>query len=490
MLFDAGDRASIRLTSSVPGTGGHLRERPEDFIVEELPLYEPSGEGEHLYLFVEKRNFSTMQMIHVLARHFGVPKRAVGVAGLKDRCAVTRQLVSVHMPGRSERDVPVFEHDSIRILWTDRHVNKLRRGHLAGNRFVIRIRGVDAFSARHASKTLSMLAGSGVPNRLGEQRFGYARNNHLIGRAMLLGAWREACDLLLGPTDGSVASQARAREAYSEGDLLGALAVMPRSAVVERHALRTLVDSGDHRRAVMHLETRQREFYVTAFQSAVFNAVLDRRLAEGTFDRLLVGDLAMLTERRAVFAVDEDVLADAETARRMGSLEIGPSGPMWGRQMSRAGGVVDALEVEALVATGVEPGLFDRREENPLRDVPGERRPMRVPVTMWEVEGGADEFGSYVRCAFDLPRGSFATVVMDEVMKSAGAAGAADDEGDGDGDEVGGGFGRVGSIRSGVAEIGRGVESGFGGESGGDSGGDGGGGGGMFEPPDAGLRLT
>src|SRR5690606_17358918 len=121
------------LTAAIPGAGGRLKVRPEDFLVEEIPAYEPSGEGEHIYLFVEKRNHSTMHVVRLLADHFGVRRDAVGFAGLKDKFAVTRQLFSVHVPGRRPSDFPAFERPGIVVHWADLHANKLRRGHLKGN---------------------------------------------------------------------------------------------------------------------------------------------------------------------------------------------------------------------------------------------------------------------------------------------------------------------------------------------------------------------
>ncbi len=143
------------MTADIPGVGGVLRERPEDFFVEELPLYEPCGSGEHIYLFVEKRNMSTVHMIRLLARHFGVNEDVVGYAGLKDKRAVTRQLISVQVPGKKPSDFPPFVHERVTVHWMDLHTNKLRQGHLAGNRFVVWIRGVEPTKAVHAHRYCS-----------------------------------------------------------------------------------------------------------------------------------------------------------------------------------------------------------------------------------------------------------------------------------------------------------------------------------------------
>ena len=128
------------LTADLPGTGGLIKETPEDFFVEELPLYLPCGEGEHLYLTVEKKGLTTFELLQRLAGALGVRERDFGYAGLKDARATTRQTVSV--PGVSAEQALALTIPGVRILAAKRHRNKLRTGHLAGNRFAIRIREV------------------------------------------------------------------------------------------------------------------------------------------------------------------------------------------------------------------------------------------------------------------------------------------------------------------------------------------------------------
>ncbi|WP_432822691.1 tRNA pseudouridine(13) synthase TruD, partial [Trichloromonas sp.] len=131
---------SSYLTATVPGTGGTIKESPEDFLVEEIPLYPPCGEGEHLYLLVEKEGVSTHDMLHRLAKALKVKEREIGYAGLKDAKARTRQTVSI--TGVKPEQVKALEFEDIRILDARFHGNKLRLGHLAGNRFTIRLRRV------------------------------------------------------------------------------------------------------------------------------------------------------------------------------------------------------------------------------------------------------------------------------------------------------------------------------------------------------------
>lgn len=415
-------RPSVYLTADVPPVGGRIKERPEDFLVEEIPLYEPQGSGEHLYMLVEKRNLSTTQMVSIIAHHFGVGREAVGFAGMKDKRAVTRQLVSVHLPGRKREGMTPLQQERLTVLWTDWHANKLRPGHLAGNRFIIRIRGVDATKAVHAHRVLSRLEKTGVPNRAGEQRFGYMARNHEIGRALLLGDHRGALDQLLGPGDLAPPWQVEARRLYAERKYAEARDLYPRVARTERRALAVLARGDGPKRAIDDMDPLQRRYFITAFQSAVFNSVLEERLAAGTLACVEEGDLAWKHDNGAVFPVTAEELEGergAELRGRLERLEVSPSGPMWGADMTRAGGAVGERELAALKATGVTPETMDeyRQRTGDRMAAEGARKPLRVPLMYPDVEGGVDEHGHYIRCTFELPRGAFATVVMREVMK-------------------------------------------------------------------------
>lgn len=418
------------LTNGIPGTGGVLKQRPEDFLVEEIPAYEPCGEGEHLYLFVEKTNHATMHVIRLLAEHFGVRRDAVGVAGLKDKVAVTRQLFSIHLPGRRAEEFPALQREGVVIHWMDRHTNKLRRGHLAGNRFIIRVRGVQPTAVVHAHRSLSRLAAVGAPNRVGEQRFGVMRNNHLVGRALVLGDYQRVLDELLGPSARFPGAQDEARALYAQGRYAEAMERFPRSLHTERRVLAALARGAKPRGAVGSIERMIRSFYFTALQSAVFNSVLDERLkarGESGISTLCEGDLAFKHDSGAVFRVTPEMLSEGSEeaaalnrrvrGERAGEFEVSPSGPMWGHRMMRAEGSVDESELAALAAYGLTPEDLAKFAEREWDPEPGERRPLRVRVSQPDVESGVDEHGPYLKCVFELPRGSFATTVMREIMK-------------------------------------------------------------------------
>jgi len=418
------------ITPDLPGIGGSIKAREEDFLVEEQPRYQPCGEGEHCYLFIEKRGLSTQDAVAIVARHFRVPRRAIGFAGMKDRRAITRQVVSIHTPGCTIDDFPMLQHPRLSVLWADMHTNKLRLGHLRGNRFSVKVRGVRMTQVLGARAILERLARFGVPNFAGEQRFGVRLNNHILGRHMLREDYQALLDELLGPDPDFPHLNAEARALYAAGDFRAALNAYPIGCRYECAALNALLKGPNLQKAFEAIDATQRRFWCSAFQSAVFNRVLTRRL-EGDparLDALAEGDLAWKHDNGAVFAVDAPTLADPSTGERLAKGEISPSGPVWGASMTQASGEVGALERRLLDETGVTPEALDLFARRMGQMMGGARRPLRVPVLFPEIDAGLDEHGEYVRCAFELPPGAYATIVMREVMKNDGAGDEEDDE--------------------------------------------------------------
>lgn len=229
-MIDLSPRPLPLLTHDLPGTGGFAKMTPEDFVVEELPAYLPSGEGQHLYVWIEKRGLTTQEAVALIARAAGVSEKNVGYAGQKDKSAVTRQWLSIVTPTQTI----AIEDDRLTILTTSRHTNKLRLGHTKGNRFTLRVRGVVADAEVRAQAIFARLAVSGLPNFYGPQRFGHHGDNATLGAALLgLGEHRE---------------QRRA----------------------DRHLFRLAV---------------------SALQSELFNRIVTARIADGLWDRVIDGDV-------------------------------------------------------------------------------------------------------------------------------------------------------------------------------------------------------
>ncbi|MBT8484836.1 MAG: tRNA pseudouridine(13) synthase TruD [Phycisphaerales bacterium] len=413
--FEADDPLPRRYLTGDSGIGGRIKVRPEDFVVEEIPLYEPDDTGEHLYLRIQKRGVAHGELMSCLRRQFGVSERAIGYAGMKDKHAVTRQTVSIHLiDDPPEVAIP---HERIDVLWAARHRNKIRRGHLRGNRFSIRIRDVDPTRAPAALRTLRRLETSGCPAYFGAQRFGYRHNNHRLGLCLVQGDWQAALDELLGAGGSPFPEYQRTRrEQYDAGAFDEAAAAWTAADRSERIAAGTLARGRTPKEAIRAIGGTTLRFWSSALVSSIFNRLLDTRIEEDAVGRLVAGDLAWKHDSRAVFAVTDELAAEAELADRLTRLEISPSGPLWGPNMTRAGGVVDAQEQAALAACGLTPADVERGEFH----ADGARRPFRTPIANADGEGGFDDHGPYVRLAFDLPRGMYATVVLREIMKDDG----------------------------------------------------------------------
>jgi tRNA pseudouridine13 synthase len=345
------------ITADLPGSGGTVRGAPEDFRVDELPAYAPSGAGPHLYLRVEKTGRTTRDVVRDLARRLGVAERDAGVAGLKDRHAVTTQWLS--FPVARDPDLAALAGEGLRVLEVSRHANKLRTGHLRGNRFSIAVRGGDPGRALAAA---AALAARGLPNFFGPQRFGAGGRNADVGRAILRG----------GLADPEAARAARDR------------------------FLRRLC--------------------ISAWQAALFNRWLAARIADGLFASALGGDVMKKLDTGGLF----DCVDPAVDAARVERFEISPTGPIFGHSMRPAGGDAAEREARLLAADGIGPADLARGRG----EAEGTRRAARLPVQV-EVEPAE---GGY-RARFELPRGSYATVVLGELVK-----GEADLDGVGDGE--------------------------------------------------------
>lgn len=396
------------VTPSFPGVGGTIKNRPEDFFVQELPLYEPSGDGEHVYCEIQKCGLTTIDAINRLAKALRVSTRDIGYAGLKDACAITRQILSI--PGITEEQAMSVAVDDIQVLWAARHGNKLRLGHLAGNRFAIKIRDVRPTDVVRLDPVLKDLARRGMPNYFGEQRFGRRNDNDRLGAAYLRGDDAEVIRLLVGASDPAVDDEASiaARTMFEQGDLAGALNRLPRYLHLEARVLHRFIKTGDAATAVGAADERIRKLWISALQSRLFNNLVARRI--DSLGTLLDGDLAWKHDNGSVFAVE----SAAAEQRRCDAFEISPSGPLLGYRMTMPQGSALAVEQAVLDASGLQASDFRRAGD--LR-IKGARRPLRVQPADCRLEAGSDEHGGFITVSFALPPGSFATVLLRELMK-------------------------------------------------------------------------
>lgn len=395
------------LTRDMPGIGGTIKARPEDFFVQEIPLYEPSGQGEHVFCEIEKKGLTTFDAIDRIARALNVSFRDIGYAGLKDARAITRQVISIW--GTTEDKAMALKLPGIKVNWAIRHVNKLRLGHLASNRFAIRIREVEPTAVLKIRPILAELQKRGMPNYFGEQRFGRRGTNDKLGAAVVSGDARRLLGELLGhPTEADDPKTARARAAFDKGELAEAMHLYPRNHGMERRILARLIKTHKPSAAARAVDYKLQRLWVSALQSRMFNDVVSHRI--DALDKVFDGDLAWKHDSGAVFSVEQAAVEQP----RCDAFEISPTGPLLGYRMTMPAGKPLEIEQACFAAAGLAAGDFRRAGQLKVK---GARRPLRVRPEELQFEGGVDEHGSYVVIAFTLPAGSFATCLLREVTK-------------------------------------------------------------------------
>ena len=332
------------ITEGLEGTGGKVREKTGHFIVEEIPLYEPSGKGQHFYVNITKEGIATRDVQLELAKLFKLPAHGVGAAGLKDKHAVTTQTFSVLLKGMTEEEAKEkLKSLPVKVNWAKLHANKLRRGHLLGNRFTITITQAGPGALGKAEAIAEKLREGGLPNYYGEQRFGSSGEN-----------WKKGLELIQ-------------RKANERNRWL-------------------------------------RKFLISSYQSHLCNLYLVRRVERGLFNTILKGDIAKKHDTGGIFIVEDEKLEQERFDRK----ELSFTAPMYGPGMRRAGGPSGELEEGILEQSGVTLEQLGKAK------VEGTRRMGRLLVPDLEVKQSKD--GLVLK--FSLPKGSFATTVLREVMKA------------------------------------------------------------------------
>ncbi len=340
----------------------HFRQNPRDFVVDEIPLYDFSGEGEHLVLHMRKKNLSTWDALGRIADHLGINAREIGYAGLKDKNALTKQYISVLK--KYEEKLESFDHEDIKFLDRTYHNNKIRLGHLKGNRFFIRLKKVNPTAAKKLAEALKQIKKEGMPNFFGYQRFGSDGENYKIGEAILLGKRKER-------------------------------------------------------------NVKLKRLYINAYQSHMFNLWLSRRLEINSlvsgFEAKALCDVlnmpeevikALQSQSHPFKIFKGDILKhyphgspfeyEGEEAdiERMNSKEVVPTGLLLGKRSRRASGLAGEIEKE-----------FDMD----YKQIDGDRRYAWVYPEDIEYEYKENE--AWFEMHFTLPKGCYATVLVEELAK-------------------------------------------------------------------------
>lgn len=399
--YDRGDDLiGAYLTSGVSGVGGLIKSSPDDFVVEEIPAYSPKGEGEHLFIKARKRGMSTPTLIRIICKKFKAREFQIGYAGLKDRDATTTQWISVHLPVKDRRVIAAravdelnAENENFSIIESAFHVNKLKLGHLKGNRFVIKVAdlAVPAVEAKKICETIKLeLSERGVPNYFGAQRFGAARNGHVVCMAFMRGDYQTAFELLYPFMRGGSPADGRQADLYK------------------------LFIKKSWRKLVAETPQAMLRVVASAYQSRLFNVFLSERANE--IDKIYAGQWAQKNDSGAKF-ISDDEAADNERCR---AKAISPTGPIYGPDMRWSSGVMGEAERELYMSQSAPMESL----RNPVGGVhlPGERRAMRFFADPIQIN--FDEAGNSASFAFSLPSGCYATVLLREFMKNEDAESA------------------------------------------------------------------
>jgi len=286
-----------------PVIRGRLRQSAEDFAVTEVLGFEPDGEGEHDFLWIEKRHTNTVWLARQLAEFASIPLRDVGYAGMKDRLAVTRQWFSVRRPGGMPADWSALDVAGVQLLKTTRNSRKLRRGAHAGNRFRIVIRDVSQADEKsgheHLDQLIRTIGEQGVPNYFGEQRFGRSGNNLALAESLFAGK---------------------------------------------------------------RLTREKRSIALSSARAWLFNQVLQRRVETGSWSVFEQGDIAALDGSGSIFVVQE---VDETIAGRCRQLDLHPTGPLWGQGGQPLAGERAVVEHFPALVAGLEK--HTKAARRPLR---------------------------------------------------------------------------------------------------------------------------
>ena len=411
--------ASSYLTTQ-KGIGGSIRNKYEDFYVEEIPDLLPTGEGPNIWIWIEKIGRTTLDVVLDIARDLHIDRKRMGFAGMKDKKARTRQWVCIAIMDSEEqmeavKNLDIYKTDFLKI---ERGRKKLRMGQLKGNKFGILIRDIDDIegSADIANEVLKELETTGVPNYYGWQRFGKPRTNtHLVGEALINNDLGEAVRRYIGnPSEEEHEENQKARQAFDDGNLEESLELMGKGMRYEKMMVRELIKSSKkgelndraYKNALYALPKPLQRMFVHAYQSYLFNEAVSKRVEMG-IDRYVEGDIIIDNEEHIVRDKTPEEFQDM-----IANFEANPTSPLYGTKVPYAGGEIGVMEENILSSYNIDKTNFEV-PKFPKLGSHGIRRSMRFRV--WDASATPTEEGVFVE--FSINKGSYATAVLREIMK-------------------------------------------------------------------------
>jgi len=429
------------------GIGGVIRQSVDDFKVEEVlvdgskaaiekitesRVLGASGIKQHYLLCVlVKRNWDTFTAIKRVAEQLGISPRQISIAGIKDAKAVTAQHITIE--NATTEDIAKVNVRDIELRPLGYIREKLSPYYLLGNNFTIKIKAIklpEATAAKQIAETIETLnALGGLPNFFGHQRFGTTRPiTHIVGKALVKGDFEEAAmQFLANPSSREHSSSRQAREALqSTRDFKRALQNFPRHLRYERLMLQHLADQPeDFVGAFKRLPFKLQALFVQAYQSYLFNRFLSERIKQGlSLSRAEIGDYVLRVDRLGLpmpntsKAVSSETIAEANELIKAGKMRIAL--PLVGPKQKLAGGITGQIVHRILEEEGVEASGF-KITAVPSISARGGFRAVLSPIKNFKLDAlsvcANDDSEREANLSFTLQRGSYATVLLREIMK-------------------------------------------------------------------------
>lgn len=408
----------VFLTSS-EGIKGKIKNYPEDFIVEEVPVYPLPSNGKYVIAEVISRNWETNRLIEKLASCLHISSNLIGYAGIKDRRAITSQLMS--FPVEIE-DLKKVSLPDVKINILYKSSKAIHRGKLIGNHFHIVIRNVEG-KKEDVEKVIKEIEEiGGFPNFFGVQRFGIARPiTHIVGKHIIKNDFEKAVMTYIAhPSEGEDEESYNARKFLHEtNDFEKALEIYPKKLVFERRIIRHLAKKpGDWKGALLSLPKNLVKIFVHAYQSYLFNRILSCRIKRGLpINEAIEGDIIIPWGKEMIIQSYDGILVNKKNIDKINEQikkrRCFPSGAIIGYEGMLADGKMGEIEREVMAKEDIKREEF-KIPHLPFLSCKGMRRIIIVPIRniKWEMKG-KDVFLS-----FFLPKGCYATSLLREIMKA------------------------------------------------------------------------
>ena len=406
----------VFITSS-EGIGGKIKKEPEDFVVEEVSIYPPPSNGRYVIARVKARNWEANRLVEKMAYRLGISPNSIGYAGIKDKRAVTVQIMS--FPASIKKVASLSLQDvEVEVLY--KSSRPVYSGKLIGNRFHIVVRDVE--KPENVEEVMGEIEQMGyMPNFFGVQRFGIARPiTHVVGKHLIKNEIREAVmSYVANPMEGEDEENYEARKFLQETeDFEEALKIYPKKLVFERRIIEHLsTHPGEWKEALLLLPKNLIRLFVHAYQSYLFNRIVSLRVKRGIpLNEAVVGDIVIPWEKEMVIQSYEGIMVEDynldKINRRIRSGKCFPSAAIVGYGLMRAKGAMGEIEEEIMEAENIGEEEFIMRHF-PGMEGRGMRRVIMIPLKriIWNFDG------SNLFLNFFLPRGCYATSLLREIMK-------------------------------------------------------------------------